>query len=80
MVKELILNNEYVEEVYEILCGIPFESPTIIDNEPPTKRHPGIEQLISQLEKWVVDDDEIFDCDCESCVRRQRLHLKMELK
>jgi hypothetical protein len=49
MVKELILNNEYIHEVFEILCEIPFESPTMNDIDPPTKRHPGIEQLISQL-------------------------------
>jgi hypothetical protein len=53
MVKELILNNEYIQEVFEILCDIPFESPTLEDTEPPEKRHPGIEQLISQLEKWI---------------------------
>ena len=56
----LFLNDEYVEEVYEILCGIPFESATISDTEPPTKRHPGIEQLIEQLAKQIqkrFDDD-----------------------
>jgi len=60
MVKELILNNEYIEEVFEILCGIPFESPTMHDSEPPTKRHLGIEQLLEQLAKQIqkrFDDD-----------------------
>jgi len=36
------LNDEYIEEVLEILCAI-------YDTEPPTERHPGIEQMISQL-------------------------------
>jgi hypothetical protein len=45
----------YLEEVFEILCQIPFESPTINDTEPPTERHPGIEQLIKQLEKRIDD-------------------------
>ncbi|MDP2365188.1 MAG: hypothetical protein Q8M94_15650 [Ignavibacteria bacterium] len=46
---ELKLDNEYIEEVFEILCQIPFEEATTLDSEPPTERHPGIEQLIGQL-------------------------------
>lgn len=46
---KLELNNEYIEEVFEILCEIPFEKATTSDTEPPTQRHPGIEQLIEQL-------------------------------
>jgi len=44
------LKNEYIQEVYEILCNIPFEEPTIEDSEPIYKRHPGIEQIIEQLQ------------------------------
>lgn len=43
------LNDEYVEEVFELLCEIPFETATLHDTEPPTRRYVGIEQLISQL-------------------------------
>ena len=47
---KLELNNEYIEEVFEILCEIPFEKATMMsDTEPPTRRHEGIEQLIEQL-------------------------------
>lgn len=46
----LELDNEHIAEVFEILCGIPFEHATMHDTEPPTKRHAGIEQLIKQLD------------------------------
>ncbi len=46
----LELNNEYIVEVFEILCDIPFEKAIAEDTEPPTKRHQGIEQLIKQLD------------------------------
>lgn len=46
----LELDDEYVTEVLEILCAIPFEHPTMHDTEPPTTRHAGIEQLIKQLD------------------------------
>ncbi len=55
MTKELMLNDEFVEEVYEILCEIPFEKTSMRDTEPSTKRHPGIEQLIVQLQDWIKD-------------------------
>ena len=45
----LLLMPEYVEEVHEILCSLPFEPATSEDIEPPTQRHPGIEMLIDQL-------------------------------
>lgn len=45
----LKLQDDFVIEVFEILCRIPFEEATMFDSEPPTKRNPGIEQLIDQL-------------------------------
>jgi len=45
----LKLDDKYIDEVFEILCEIPFEAPTMSDSEPPTTRHPGIEQLLEQL-------------------------------
>jgi hypothetical protein len=44
------LDSQYKTEVFEILCSIPFEQTTIQDIGPSTKRHPGIEQLIEQLQ------------------------------
>jgi hypothetical protein len=43
------LDNQYIVEVFEILCELPFEHSTMIDTEPLTKRHPGIEQMIEQI-------------------------------
>lgn len=48
----LELNDEYVVEVFEILCGIPFEQATM--HEPSTARHAGIEQIIKQLSPHFV--------------------------
>lgn len=46
---KLELDEQYIQEVFEILCEIPFEKATLNDTEPPTSRHAGIEQLIEQL-------------------------------
>jgi hypothetical protein len=43
------LDDQYLCEVYEYLCGIPFEKATGYDWEPPTLRHPGIEQMLKQI-------------------------------
>ena len=43
------LDDQYLCEVYEYLCGIPFEKATVHDWEPPTLRHPGIEQMLKQI-------------------------------
>jgi len=45
------LDDQYLCEVYEYLCGIPFEKATMHDWEPPTSRHPGIEQMLEQIAK-----------------------------
>jgi len=45
------VNPEHVVELHEILCGIPFEDPTMNDSEPPTERHPAVESIIKQLEE-----------------------------
>jgi len=54
---KLILDKEHIHEVFEILCEIPFEVATMNDIEPPTSRHPGIEQIIEQLQCYIVDDE-----------------------
>ena len=54
---EISLHIEDAEEVFEILCEIPFEQATMNDNEPPTTRHPSIESLIEQLQR-VIDFEE----------------------
>ena len=46
----LILDREYIIETFEALCSLPFTRSTISECEPATKREPGIEQLIEQLE------------------------------
>ena len=45
------LDNQYIMEVFEILCEIPFEKASVHDWEPPASRHPGIEQMIEQIAK-----------------------------
>ncbi len=47
----ICIKNEDVQEVFEILCEIPFETATTYDIEPPMKRHSAIEKIISHLEK-----------------------------
>jgi len=49
--KSIIIGDDDLQEVFEILCEIPFETATMHDNEPPTKRHPAIEAIISHLQK-----------------------------
>lgn len=45
------LDNQYIIEVFEILCDIPFEKASVHDWEPPASRHPGIEQMLEQIAK-----------------------------
>jgi hypothetical protein len=49
----LLLNEEHLQECYEILCDLPFETATMNDIEPPTQRQPGIEQLIAQINGYL---------------------------
>jgi len=51
------LKEEYAEEVFEILCGIPFEPASMTDSEPPTTRHRGVEDILTQLQRFVLDDE-----------------------
>lgn len=53
----LRLENEHVQEVFEILCEIPFEQATMFDSEPPTARHDGIEQIIDQLQIKIAEEE-----------------------
>ena len=54
---KFILDKEHIHEVFEILCEIPFEKASVHDWEPPASRHPGIEQIIEQLQCYIVDDE-----------------------
>lgn len=56
------LEIEHVQEVFEILCEIPFEPATMFDSEPPTTRHDGIEQIIGQLQ-FRIDDEKIAEIE-----------------
>jgi len=50
------LKEEYAEEVFEIMCLIPFEETSTTDNEPSTMRHQGIEDILTQLQAYVYSD------------------------
>ena len=50
------LKDEYAEEVFEIMCLIPFEETSTTDNEPSTMRHPGIEDILTQLQVFVYSE------------------------
>ncbi len=39
-----------LQEVYELLCDIPFDIASSQDNEPPNRRHPAIEFIIGEIE------------------------------
>jgi hypothetical protein len=47
------IQEEDAQDVFEILCDIPFEQATVHDSEPPTERHHGIESIIDQLMPFV---------------------------
>lgn len=55
----LSINDNQAQEVFEILCSIPFESASISDTEPPTKRHPAIESMIKQLSDIIDQSGEV---------------------
>ena len=50
------IKNKDVQEVFEILCKIPFEEPTAQDLEPSYERHPAIEFIIKQLQERLKDE------------------------
>ncbi len=52
----IIIEPEDVQEVFEILCEIPFEKSTISDTEPSTTRHPAIEKIIYFLQDRLSHD------------------------
>ena len=58
----LNVNPEYLVELHEILCAIPFEDATLHDSEPPTTRHPAVESMILQLEERM----EFLESRCKS--------------
>lgn len=47
------------QEVFELLCDIPFELPSLYDSYPPEQRQAGIECMINQLIKILNDE---YDC------------------
>lgn len=46
-----------VQEVYEILCEIPFEGSMMIDSEPRNSRHPVIESMIEELTERIQESN-----------------------
>jgi len=61
--KWLRIETEYIDEVFEIMCDIPFK-PTYFGEEPSESRHVGIEQIIDQLQ-WIIDDEKIAEIEKE---------------
>lgn len=54
---KLEIDIQDADEVFEILCGIPFELPTMGDSEPPTERQHGIESMIKQIGGIIYPDE-----------------------
>ncbi len=50
------IKNEDVQEVFEILCKIPFEEPMAHDSEPSYERHPAIERIITKLQERLKNE------------------------
>ena len=57
----LELDTQYAHDVFEYLCEAPMEFTSPLD--PPESRNPGIEQLISQLNVIIENQDEIEDAE-----------------
>lgn len=57
---KLEIDIQDTQEVFELLCGIPFEQTQTHAMEPCTERHPAIESLISQLQEMLADDDDEY--------------------
>ena len=53
----LELDTQYAQDVFEYLCEAPMEFTSMLD--PPESRNPGIEQLISQLNVIIENQNEI---------------------
>lgn len=52
------LKEEDIQEVFEILCEIPFEQATLYDSEPPTERQHGIQSIINQLSLFIDENED----------------------
>jgi len=52
------INNEDIDELFEILCEIPFREANSWDMEPPTERPAGIDYIIDQLLEVMEEEDE----------------------
>lgn len=54
---KLEIDIQDAQEVFEILCDIPFEQPTMEDSEPPTERQHGIEAMIKQISEVIYPEE-----------------------
>jgi len=71
------IRDENVEELFEILCEIPYREANEFDWEPPTERPAGIDDILDQIiekseddEDWTEDDYNYFVSlyeDCDYC-------------
>jgi len=57
----LELDTQYAQDVFEYLCDAPMEFTSPLD--PPEARNAGIEQLISQLNVIITEQNEIEDME-----------------
>lgn len=51
--KWISVDRENVVELHELLCSIPWDNTTSLDNEPVTHRPCGIDNIIRQLEEMI---------------------------
>lgn len=46
---EILLSRSEANELYEILCALPFRPANSYDNEPPTEREEPVEEVLDQI-------------------------------
>lgn len=56
---KLEIDLQDAQEVFELMCEIPWEQTQMSDTEPRTDRHPAIESLLSQLQAVLSKDEDI---------------------
>lgn len=52
-----LIDSKDIQELYEILCEIPFEGSMMIDSEPRNARHPIIESMLDELTERIQESN-----------------------
>ena len=56
------INDDDAEELFEILCAIPYREANGFDWEPPTERPAGIDNILDQMcEEFEEDENDIIE-------------------